>query len=353
MKKLFGRLGIFVACLLVGYGCLSFREAFQYSDIFWVDDKILFYEQHHSDYNTVFLGSSLTASHIDPAIFDSINGTRSLNLGINGTWFPENLYLAEHLIETGSPSLKYLFLELSPVFRSQHWSIIQHARPTYWLSPEHYVFMLGSIWSGELSVAKKMIITGLYTTCFFRRAFQQGNPFHAWQLQSRHVDRMPGLALQNGFLPLDKQRLTDSLMHHEGTIRQNIEKILFHHQDLRNDTSILYQRAQCYDQARSSPGIVGGVYLKRIRKLREKAVDAGIKLMLILQLPRQPFDLVFGVFNQLDPDARIDMANPVRYPEFYYFVNNYDKYHLNTRGARIFTSRLSFEVATRRMLADR
>lgn len=37
-----------------------------------------------NDYNTIFLGSSRTETHFDCGIFDSINGTRSYNIGMEG-----------------------------------------------------------------------------------------------------------------------------------------------------------------------------------------------------------------------------------------------------------------------------
>lgn len=77
-------------------------------------------------YNNVFLGSSRVANHIDVKYLDSISGQRSLNLGVEGANYIDNLLLLEVFLKNNNSTDK-LFLQLDHFYEYNEMSAIANS----------------------------------------------------------------------------------------------------------------------------------------------------------------------------------------------------------------------------------
>lgn len=81
-----------------------------------VAGKLRFFDEHKSEFDTLFIGTSRFNYAVSPEIFDRTtrqNGfpTRTFNFGVAGMHPPENFYVIDRILETKPPNLKWVFLE--------------------------------------------------------------------------------------------------------------------------------------------------------------------------------------------------------------------------------------------------
>lgn len=106
-------LGFAVLCALLG-AILPFPE------IGVVAAQLRYFRAHRDDFDTLFIGSSLTHHNLSPASFDRImaergHPTRSFNFGVDGMLVAESSYVLERLLESKPSRLKWVVIEFDEI----------------------------------------------------------------------------------------------------------------------------------------------------------------------------------------------------------------------------------------------
>jgi hypothetical protein len=103
-----------VALLVTGW---LLNDVRRFTEIATLRDKLLHYQEHKDEYDTLFFGTSRTYRGVMPKLFDQLNAeagvpTKSFNFGIDGMFPPEDAYVTEHILRNPPKKLRWVFLEL-------------------------------------------------------------------------------------------------------------------------------------------------------------------------------------------------------------------------------------------------
>lgn len=310
----------------------------------WYSIKIKHLENKpDSDYNTYFFGSSRVHDQLDPSLFDrSMKGQaqediRSFNLGIQGSFPPQTYFQFENFLDSKlSVGVKYCFLEIREV------SSIRAAPPgqAYWLGAK------------ELAFAFRVVLSTPMTTrnYKFRQCIRYLITYIKNTLLIGYVDALLSSRVsyseeplgpeKNGFLSVEYQYAT--------TTNEVVKKAIAKRRELlENEPQAIEQRRKKYLKAYStgSHTYYNKAHQERVLQLIERAKDKGIHLILlyISSGPKQDPERAINLCRSLPKSHIIELADPAKYPELYYFENAFDRGHLNTKGSRIFTRYLAQE----------
>lgn len=107
---------IFFASLALSAQVLS--RIFPAADIPQFTEKFAHFAAHKDEYDTLFIGSSRTFRQILPSIFDPLMAaggqpTHSFNFGMDGMFSPEDAYVAEKIFALRPQKLRRVFIEVS------------------------------------------------------------------------------------------------------------------------------------------------------------------------------------------------------------------------------------------------
>lgn len=106
-------------------------------DEFAIRQKLRHLESNIDEYDTFFLGSSRVYHQISPALFDQITReagvpTKSLNLGVDGLFPPEDSYVAEYIASLRPKNLRWVFVEVSMFLPDWAEKNSDSPRAVYW-----------------------------------------------------------------------------------------------------------------------------------------------------------------------------------------------------------------------------
>lgn len=270
--------------------------------------KLEDYQTKSSNVNTVFFGNSYINRHINPLIFDSLTTipTVSYNLATDATPFMERSFIMETFLKKHRPDRVIMLVCPSADIREEN---LNHLRTIYYhdLKRTNY----------GLSYRHDKPKQKFYHLISFVR-----NQLQLFSLKDLFTLQLTGESLpevvqhQRGFFGYDQET---GMVHNPGLVKNKIafEKRLnqlktkgpVEHFDLKEADHVMYQ--EC---------------------LRLKQVAAGLDVELyFLFLPGSPR------YAQFDLDNTIYMGDTRDLAELYDFSNWYNKGHLNTKGAELFS----------------
>jgi len=133
-----------------------------------VTPKLLFFQSHKNEFDTLFVGSSRFYHQISPAIFDDITRqrgapTHSFNFGVDGMHLPESFYVLERILATKPARLKWVFIEFDDLQVTPWPQYRETRRLLYWHD-----------WTRTSLVIRKLLNLDVWESP--RRKFQ-----HAWK----------------------------------------------------------------------------------------------------------------------------------------------------------------------------
>ena len=278
-------------------------------------------------YNTYFVGSSRMYRHIQPSLFDSLNNgkTRSFNLSYSGTKPPETYHFLKHFIEECSDDTKYIFLELSMI--SNLTEVNRNSlRAMYCVDfPTYRIAFVACLQNKRYEAAWN------YTISYLSRVCKMGMLTSIWQFDGKtHYPQALGWR-DDGFYSLEDEKADF------GTTDSTFIKRL---DNFFADTTTLTKRYETtvkeYKKNKSFlPAAPANV--AHIQRLIQQAKRKNIHLILVLQ-PRNPG--LLSLYNTIPNTHKIDLCNPVKYPEFYWAKYSFDVGHFNGEGAELFTRAL-------------
>jgi hypothetical protein len=102
-----------------------------------ISSKLKYFTQHKDEFDTLFFGSSRVFRGVFPQEFDAAvkqNGgeTHSFNLGIDGMMIPESYFWLEKILALKPARLKWVFVELTPLWTKIDADKKETMRAVYW-----------------------------------------------------------------------------------------------------------------------------------------------------------------------------------------------------------------------------
>lgn len=257
------------------------------------------------EFDTVFIGSSRTQFAVIPAYFDSLTNskTKSYNFGIEGGLPPRTFDWAEEVIET-KPMVKKIFFELSGGMESLPF----YKEPWRDFSLSQYITGVQN-----LSFDRLMEYHDRLTKNFFQPSLQPNYPSYNINLEQ----------------VLEKKELV---------AKRNVSQTeleLCRQRNLKIENEI-------------SPESVNEKYLQRVEKLIKSAEKRNITLYFFIP-PRieteSELKMVSPIYQKLDEKYKFRAEHFDK--SLYTDETSIDDFHLNHKGAMIFTENLADEFKER------
>jgi len=133
-----------------------------------LSDKLDAWKASAADYNTVFIGTSRTFYHVDPAAVDAAAAlagcpdVRAFNFGVFGLTGPEMDWLADEILSAPGANLRTVVLE-DPLPQPRHMDDTTNERARWFHGPAYWSGALANIESYPESLPKRIFRTGIFT----------------------------------------------------------------------------------------------------------------------------------------------------------------------------------------------
>ena len=307
---------------------------------FWgnpaISKKISFLENAERPYDRLFIGSSRIFREVDPPMLDSTlaDGWKSFNLGYPSMFAPEGDIVCERLIRSMKIKARTVYVELNP-FRLFQEQELKSARDWYMVTPRVGWDLASHAWGMKwLSREKRTgYVEGASRACI-KASFLPGL-FDQYMERDGKDDEFVFGPDRDGFNPFD---VKEAQSVKDKGLAERIR--LF-----ATDTSVIHEREQAILSYYQDPGKVpySKVYRDMLENLMALGDERGIKVVFLL-MPLSNSREQMSLFYSLPKDRRIDLCDPLRYPELYMARNVFDKGHLNSAGSRLLTMALANEI---------
>ncbi len=313
-----------------------------------IHKKKLFLNKNKNNFNTVFFGSSYTFRQINPAVFDSVVNkknpglhVRSFNFGVNWLSSSELLFLLDNMVKTDSFQMKTVFVELQKIKMPDYENFFT-TRVKYWYTWEGFWFTIKAAWSSNFPFYVRAAIIISHVVNYISHLFNLGYvteaaEFSTMQNNSDSMEDYIGKN-QNGFVSLAEQQIINK--------RVDDGKESFRTNRFLKDTSVVTKRMfiskKTFQHFEDEPQLLKNynhVFSGRLNVLIKRYQVKGIQLIFFLppRLDRLHYYEVIPLFNAIDEQHRINMADARTYSEFYIAKNSFDVTHMNEDGAAIYS----------------
>lgn len=303
---------------------------------YWGNDllntKIQFLTENDLDPKNYFIGSSVTYRQTMPSVFDSLANHpkhATFNLAADGAMPPQTFYVFDHLIEQDT-SIDYIFFELNS-YDDLNDRMFHSTRSKYYYQTEHLLSSWKYLTYSSLKIPHKIWMSLKYTATYFEKLFKIGmrQDYLKYTTNSNVVNMTIVGEEKDGFAPFPNTVTRNERM--KARLPDYIEK-------QRKNFTTVYQNMENLNSFKYNKELSNRI-IHQIQKANKK----NIKIIYILNPVANAFDNateIVALLYSLPPTNRIDLANPLKYPEFYQIENRWDEGHLNASGAKIFSEKL-------------
>jgi hypothetical protein len=323
----------------------------------WGDDvlrsKNLFYKANASKFNTAVVGSSLEYRHIDGAKFDSINqayglNTKTFNFSADGNNHIKQVILMDDLLNQKNTNLQYIFFSLSSdaYFEARN---LHTKKFITWVDWQSMVYAIRVTMASDDSIKKKMTTSYQYVLTWLENQLNAAMGLHLISFANSELKNkaLKPKALKElgdnlcGFKPYYYPEDADS-----ASLPYEDQLLLWSYLHFKRHPETMDSIFQVYrdEYAQYQPGTkhVNQVLLNKYLSLIEKAEKKGIKLIVLLPArSRLSYNLFFPIYDALPEKNKISLADINQYPEFYTHESTFNYYHMNVKGADLYTQALS------------
>ena len=280
-------------------------------------EKIAWFAAHKDDYAAVFIGSSQFYRGIDPRQFDCDAGLgiRSFNFGLDGLWPAESFFVLRQILAQHPRRLRWVFIDWMDIDpRIDHVGTTR--RMMYWHDTRHTTMTLQRIAEMPDSWVEKVQLASAHLGLWMRRLMHHGQAVESFEGKLRKNNygrvKVPVWAKHDGWRSGKSSGIEgEALTHYAAQL----------------------------DRLRSAgPRPPMGAALETaVRDIAAEIRTAGATPILIASpaadtrhLFAPPAGIEAWIFN--DPESN---------PELFQPELRYDNYHLNPRGAELFTRLLA------------
>lgn len=322
---------------------INFSAEYYYStkgfNPFWgsgmFEEKLTDKKETFPEANYLFLGPSIFYRQIDPTQFDKIlskNGEKSnsYNLSMVGLTPPEDLFLLEKVMEEDWAKSKTFFLSLTPIKGLSTTNLFKD-RTSYYLNTTTLSLIFREFSESSIPLHTKIYVYGTYLSNYLYKVLSLSS-FR--KITLRNFEKPPksvSAIWRKGFLALDDDPV-DSKTNRNSTFLKEINK--FQERTNRTKKTFLSEVNSNYKKTPHYDYIID---------ILEKAKEKDTKLIFVLPPRLNNYSQIRPLANFLPKANVIDLADPLKFPEFYAIDNSFDIGHLNKKGAAIFTERLAEE----------
>lgn len=330
-------LNVSIALISFAATCIVIHALLPVPYIRQVRAKLDYLERKQSRFDTLLIGSSrigrgIEASHFDRLLSDADVNWRSFNFGIDGMTPPETFFWLRKILAMQPKALKRVIIETGGIKSAVNEKHLRTMRASYWHDFRHTWIALrssrskhargGDDGADELldaerpvkpSGAFRNVLTHL--SLMARNYSNVGRAVDWWQNTFRKEKDVLGKT-RDGFIPMPQSPM-------KGARLDDFEKVLAH---LRRE-----------EKEPESDALAEAEFIRIAQEARARQIE-----VILLTPPGRMKSVVFvhggpiPVFSFNDPDA---------YPELYAVENRADPFHLNAKGAAVFTGLFAHEVA--------
>lgn len=313
--------------------------------------KLRYYEQHKENYNAIFFGGSLEYRHIDPQVTDSIarrNGIdlRSFNFGVDGHIFINQLNDIDQILDIPNDSLKYIFVSVS----SEAYFFPFNRHTPKWLCWQNVpTFARAAALLADRKedpLTRRLQYMYYYGTSLVENSFKLGllpEILDFWKtkddLDSAYLGRN-----RDGFFPYDYEEEHNFMEYKwEDTMllasKHDWETNEVKRDSLTQAVTASFVRYQSTDKPNAA-------MVDMLKSLIAKGSQKGVDVYFILPCKaRGDYSMLLPVFRALPELRCIELADIREYPDLYSLAYGYNYYHLNNKGAQVYSRLLGQHIA--------
>jgi len=346
LRKLIIKLFLAILLILAGGALIRYLadpSPYYGNDI--LEEKMRIFSNDTSDYNTVFIGSSIVMRNIDPEYFDlqfpDSPGISSYNLGMGGTLPPETYIFYERLLADYGEQLRYVFIELRDVALF-HPHNLHTLRRRYWATPAEYAFVVRSSLGSKMPREYKRKNILYYGITLLERLFlvDYFNDLFGHTIRDPEVREFKRQTIRGkqkrGFLPFDDDATS------------------MRREEFLADSSKLFHMASLYlEHIAVGEGLnCNHPHIRRINHLIDLSKQHNVHCFFVLQ-PKQnemQWEEAIALAQHIPPGHLINVADPRTVPELYLAKNSFSENHFNNAGTKVLTRLIAEE--TKRMMND-
>lgn len=296
--------------------------------------KYEYFINNQDNFNTVILGSSQSYRQINPEILDGLlkdYQTSTFNLAAEAIFNPEVYYLYEKLLETiETNSLKYAFIELR-LLEDMRSNSLNQSWNYYWHNLEYLNFSINYTLASNRPLWEKIKVIKKYIICYVNKII---NGYKALVCNKSNEN---GLYYgKDGFYSLNEEM---SDIGGNNYLRKILASFL-------KDTTVLEKkvsRANRVFSVKNNEQFINEVHLIKLIDLIEKSKQKGVHLIFVIP-PRGVYNELLAIKEKLPSNHIIEIANPQKYPELYQVEFTFDKWHVNKKGADLYTKYIANEL---------
>jgi hypothetical protein len=325
---------IFILISVIGLNILT---RLIINDFFWGNKELYvknYLFEKKTDFNCAFIGSSFTKRSIIPEIIDSIcmnYQVKSFNLGAPHTFPPETFYYCNYLIKNNN--VKTIFIELFPYKFCIQEEIMTENYYFFNLKTQ-FIYQLNNFFqprnfknweinANNIIIPIKYSLYNLSNVDFLTQIslYKSENNF-----KTIVKSQQQGMS-KSGFVPFKGEKDSTQKQNNEA-LGQNM--MIFSKIAQQNDTEL--NRAQI-------------TYYKNITELNNRCKQKGIEILWVLPpgMKTDALNFILPIFKLIESSKKINMADPLKYREFYHNNLFYDKVHLNLAGAKNYSKFIANE----------
>ncbi|WP_081210000.1 hypothetical protein [Salegentibacter sediminis] len=317
MKKFLNKILIFSIILFVFNLVLGFIlpiRTYYGNEMF--EQKFSSIKNDLNDYNLYFFGSSRIVNGINPKVFDSVmqvndRDINSYNLGSYGTWFNENIFLINSILNDTSIKDATFMIEFQQVM-SVPWEKIDNHKNIYYQSSDNFTFILNYVLDKDIRTFRDFLIGVHYifsysiseTLNIFNLGKLKGLESYSHSKESKKFDN-------KGFFAIDSRKEM-------------------------NQITISNYQSKGVQLFQANESKSNGAFEKKINEIIKKAQERNISIIFILTPKNYTKEMVAN-YKTLPSENKIDYEKFLDQTSLFEAANWGDHTHFNFQGAQYFT----------------
>ena len=284
------------------------------------------------EYSLLMVGSSRFYRHLDSELIEDGLQAKGYdfsvyNLGIPGLWPPRQDKFLTRVEEVSTP--KVLLVELSmprSLFGNlRSGSVIRSVDLAVALNALSISSETASDTKTSLRFGSSYLAALLYKYSgigLFRFSLSgQADMIERAKTQLSHSE--------NGYLSLDREEILG-----RGAANQRMPATQSELRKLQDDNTRKYN---------DNPSKLSPTLMAKCQASIDRAASQGCRLIFVLspRVGKSQLAAIYPVFRELPSNHKVDLSDPVEYPEFYSANYSFDRGHLNEAGAQLMSAALA------------